>query len=81
MNCRQVPLPSTTSLSLLKFMSIESVMLSNHLILCSPLLLLPSIFGTGYPLGNVKKYMLNVERTNKKAMTWDILIEFTICAD
>ena len=30
--------------SLLKFMSIESVMLSKHLILCHPLLLLPSIF-------------------------------------
>ena len=34
----------TVSLSLLKFMSIESVMPSNHLILCRPLLLLPSIF-------------------------------------
>ena len=32
------------SLSLLKLMSIESVMPSNHLILCRPLLLLPSIF-------------------------------------
>ena len=31
-------------LSLLKFTSIESVMLSNHLILCCPLLLLPSFF-------------------------------------
>ena len=30
--------------SLLKFMSIESVVLSNHLILCCPLLLLPSVF-------------------------------------
>ena len=30
--------------SLLKFMSIESMMLSNYLILCCPLLLLPSIF-------------------------------------
>ena len=30
--------------SVLKFMSIESMMLSNHLILCHPLLLLPSIF-------------------------------------
>ena len=30
--------------SFLKFMSIESVMPSNHLILCHPLLLLPSIF-------------------------------------
>ena len=35
---------STVSQSLLKFMSIESVMLSNHLILCCPFLLLPSIF-------------------------------------
>ena len=34
----------TISPSLLKFMSIELVMLSNHLILCCPLLLLPSIF-------------------------------------
>jgi len=34
----------TISQSLLKLMSIESVMLSNHLILCRPLLLLPSIF-------------------------------------
>ena len=32
------------SWSLLKLMSIESVMLSNHLFLCHPLLLLPSIF-------------------------------------
>ena len=32
------------SQSLLRFMSIESVMPSNHLILCQPLLLLPSIF-------------------------------------
>ena len=34
----------TISQSLLKLMSIESVMPSNHLILCYPLLLLPSIF-------------------------------------
>ena len=34
----------THSQSLLKLMSIESVMPSNHLILCCPLLLLPSIF-------------------------------------
>ena len=33
----------TNSQSLLKLMSTESVMLSNHLILCHPLLLLPSI--------------------------------------
>ena len=40
----QAPLSSTISCSLLKFMSIESVMLSNHLILCCPLPLLPSVF-------------------------------------
>ena len=34
----------TNSWSLLKLMSIELVMPSNHLILCHPLLLLPSIF-------------------------------------
>ena len=34
----------TNTQSLLKLMSIESVMPSNHLILCRPLLLLPSIF-------------------------------------
>ena len=40
----QAPLSSSISQSLLKFMSIELVMLSNHRILCKPLLLLPSIF-------------------------------------
>ena len=40
----QTSLSITISLSLLKFMSIESVMPSNHLILCCPLLLLPLIF-------------------------------------
>ena len=39
----QASLSITNSWSLLKLMSIESVMLSNHLILCHPLLLLPSI--------------------------------------
>ena len=34
----------TISWSLLKFMSIVSVMLSSHLILCQPLLLLPTVF-------------------------------------
>ena len=40
----QASLSFTNSQSLLKLMSIESVMPSNHLILCHPLLLLPSIF-------------------------------------
>ena len=41
---RQASLSITISQSLLKPMSIESVFPSNHLILCHPLLLLPSIF-------------------------------------
>ena len=40
----QVSLSFTISWSLLRFMSIESLMLSNRLILCCPLLLLPSVF-------------------------------------
>ena len=41
---RQASLTITNSQSLLKLMSIELVMPSNHLILCCPLLLLPSTF-------------------------------------
>ena len=41
---RQASLSITNSWSLLKLMSIESVMPFNHLILCRPLLLLPSVF-------------------------------------
>ena len=40
----QASLSFTISRSLLKLMSVESVMPSNHLILCRPLLLLPSVF-------------------------------------
>ena len=42
----QASLSITNSQSLLKLMSIESMMPSNHLILCHPLLLLPSIFSS-----------------------------------
>ena len=45
MDCSMPDLPTfTIPLSLLKLMSIESVMPSNHLVLCRPLLLPPSIF-------------------------------------
>ena len=43
---RQTSLPITNSRSLFKLLAIESVMPSNHLILCRPLLLLPSIFSS-----------------------------------
>ena len=42
----QASLSFTISQSLLKLLSIESVMASNHLILCPPLLFLPSIFSS-----------------------------------
>ena len=42
----QAPLSITISQSLLKLMSIGSLMPSNHLILCCPLLLLPSVFSS-----------------------------------
>ena len=45
MNCSKPGLPVMTSTrSLLKLMSIESVLPSNNLVLCHPLLILPSIF-------------------------------------
>jgi len=43
---RQASLSITNSRSLLKLMSIESMMPSNHLMLCHPLLFLPSIFSS-----------------------------------
>ena len=52
---RQVSLSFTISRSLLKLMFIESVMLTNHLILCHPLVLLPSIF----PLNKNLKSQIN----------------------
>ena len=45
-------LPITNSQRLLKLMSIESVMPFNHLILCRPLLLLPSIFPSSRVFSN-----------------------------
>ena len=49
---RQASLSITNSRSLRKFMSVESVMPSNHLILCHPLLLLPSVFPSNRVFSN-----------------------------
>ena len=51
---RQAPLSFTISQSLLRFMSIGSVMPSNHLILCRPLLFLPLIFPSFRVFSNEK---------------------------
>ena len=54
MDCRHVvPLSFTSSPSLLRFMSVESVMLSNNLILCHSRLLLPSTFPSIRVFSNV----------------------------
>ena len=56
----QASLSITNSQSLLKLMSIEWVMPSNHLILCHPLLLLPSIIETHYSTMASSRWLLAV---------------------
>ena len=53
---RQASLSITNSRSLLKLMSIKSVMPSNHLILCRPLLLLPSIIPSIRVFSNWRRF-------------------------
>ena len=55
----QAPLFSTVSWSSLKFTSIELVMLSNHLTLCRPSLLLPSLFPSIVVLSNESALRIN----------------------
>ena len=52
MDCSMSDFPITVSQSFLKLMSIELEMPSNHLILCHPLLLLPSIFPSNRVFSN-----------------------------
>ena len=58
---RQAPLSSTISWSLFKFMHIDSVMPCNHLIICQPLLLLPSVFPS------IKVFYNEVSSSHKEA--------------
>ena len=73
---RQASLSITNSWSLLKLMSIESVIPSNHLILCFPLLLLPSIFPSIKVFSNKSVLLIGgqsigVSGWRKKAVSWD----------
>ena len=78
----QASLSITNSQSLPKFMSIESVMPSNHLILCHPLLLLPSMFPSIRVFSNesvlrvrwLKYWNFNISPSNE----YSGLISFTI---
>ena len=60
----------TNSRSLLRLMSIESVMPSNHLILCCPLLLLPSIFPSIRVFSN--ESFLHIRRTKYWSFSFSI---------
>ena len=66
---RQASLSFTTSLSLLKFMYLGSVMTSNHLILCCPLFLLPSIFpNIRIPIFLLKWYCYDANKIYEKQL-------------
>ena len=67
----QASVSITNSQSLLKLMSIESVMPSNHLILCRPLLLLPSIFPS------IRVFSNESVLCNRRPKYWNF--SFSIC--
>ena len=66
----QASLSITNAQGLLKLMSIESVMPSNRLILCSPLLLLPSIFSSIRVFSNEILLKLKREEILIHTATW-----------
>ena len=63
----------TNSQSLCKFMSTESVMPSNHLILCCPLLLLPSVFPSIRVFSMSRHFasVTSVPKQNTQPSCWD----------
>ena len=79
---RQALLSFTISWSMLKLMSIESVMPSNHFILCRPLLLLPLIFPSSRVFSNESvlhirwpkywSFSLSISPSNDKGSYWRI---------
>ena len=74
----QASLSITNSQSLLKHMSIELVMPSNRLILCRPLLLLPSVFPSIANL-DTWKYLTSVLLLVSPVISWvnEVLIDFS----
>ena len=69
---RQAPLSFTSSLTSLNLMSTQSVMISNHLILCRPLLHLPSIFPSIRVFSN--EWSCN-DHTDERSFWWHIFNE------
>ena len=66
----QASLSITNSQSLLKLMSIESVMSSNHLILCHPLLLLSSVFPSIRVFSNESVLHIRWQSIGVSASAW-----------
>ena len=75
---RQASLSITISWSLLKCMSIESVMPPNHLILCRPLLFLPSISPSIRVFSNHQLYFHKKCKKKKKKKKSVLLSQFYI---
>ena len=71
----QTPLSFIISQSLLRFMSIESVMLSNHLILCHPLLLLSSIFPSTRVFSNESAFRIRWQSIETSASVFPMNIQ------
>ena len=72
----QASLSITISQSLLKLMSIESEMPSNHLILCRPLLLLPSVFPSIRVISN--ESALHIRRAKYWYIISSLLFKFNL---
>ena len=66
----QASLSFTISQSLLKFISTESVMPSNHLTLCHPLLLLPSIFPSFRVFSSESAVCIRWRKNGALALAW-----------
>ena len=75
---RQAFLSITSSRSLLKLMSIELVMPSNHLILCHPLLLLPSIFPSIRVFSNESVFVSGGQSFGVSGSSSDVYIHVSI---
>ena len=83
---RQATLPITNCRNLFRLMSIEFVIPSNHLILCCPLLLLPSIFPSIRVFSNESalcirwpkywsfSFSMSFQRTSRTDLLWDGLV-------
>ena len=69
----QASLSFTISQNFLKFTCVESVMPSNHLVLCHPLLLLPSIFPSIRVFSNESTFCIRWPKSRgRRSYSWDL---------